>query len=108
VKKILERFLLPYAASPLGPLALLASGRLLREEEAALRARIDAALEGRGKERLGGLAELVRIVVEMRALGAQRGLLLTLRAGLPLHIVSFAIALALLGLHAAFALFGRS
>jgi hypothetical protein len=108
VKKILERFLLPYARSPLGPLGLLVSGRRLREEEAALRARIDSALEGRGKERLAGLAELVRIVVEMRALAAQRGLLFVLRAGLPLHIVSFAIAVALLGLHVAFALLRRS
>jgi Fe-S-cluster-containing dehydrogenase component/CRP-like cAMP-binding protein len=107
VKKILERFLLPYSASTFGPLALLLSGRRLREEEAALRARIDAALEGRGKERLAGLPDLTRIVVEMRALSAQRALLFVLRAGLPLHIVSFAIAVALLGLHAALALGSR-
>ncbi len=104
VKKIFEKILLPYARSPLGPLALAASGRRLREEEAALSARIDGVLEGRGKERLAGLSELVRVVVELRSLPAQRWLLRALRAGLPLHIVTFAIALGLLALHAALAL----
>ncbi len=104
VKRIFEKILLPYARSPLGPLALLASGRRLRDEEAALRGRVDALLEGRGKERLAGLAELTRIVVELRALPAQRWLLRALRGGLPVHIVTFAVAVALLGLHVAFAL----
>ncbi len=99
VKRIFEKLLLPYARSPLGPLSLLASGRTLRQEEAALRARVDEVLEGRGKERLAGLAELTRVVVELRALPAQRWLLAALRVGLPVHIVSFAIAVALLGLH---------
>ena len=101
VKRIFEKILLPYARSPLGPLALLASGRRLREEEAAVRARVDQVLEGRGKERLAGLAELTRIVVELRALPAQRWLLRALRGGLPVHIVTFAIAVALLGVHVA-------
>jgi CRP-like cAMP-binding protein/Fe-S-cluster-containing hydrogenase component 2 len=104
VKKLLEKILLPYARSPLGPLALLATGRSLREEQAALRARVDAVLEGRGQERLAGLAELVRIVVELRALPAQRLLLGLLRAWLPLHVVTFGVALALLLLHVVFAL----
>jgi Fe-S-cluster-containing dehydrogenase component/CRP-like cAMP-binding protein len=104
VKRIFEKLLLPYARSQVGPLSLLVSGRTLREEEAVLRARIDTVLEGRGKERLAGLAELTRVVVELRALPAQRWLLRTLRAGLPVHIVSFAIAIALLGLHAILAL----
>jgi Fe-S-cluster-containing dehydrogenase component/CRP-like cAMP-binding protein len=106
VKKIFEKILLPYARSPLGPLALLASGRRLRDEEVALRARIDVVLEGRGQERLAGLAELLRIVVELRALPAQRWLLGALRAGLPLHVVTFAIATALLALHVVLALRG--
>ncbi len=106
VKRIFEKILLPYARSPLGPLALLAGGRRLREEEEALRARIDQVLEGRGKERLAGLAELTRIVVELRALPAQRWLSAALRGGLPVHIVTFAIAVALLGLHVA-AVLGR-
>lgn len=100
VKKIVEKVLVPYLKSPLGPLALLASGRGLREEERALRARIDAALEGRGRERLAGLAELIRIAVELRALPAQRALLAALRGGLPAHIVTFGVAAALLVLHA--------
>ncbi|AUX23556.1 hypothetical protein SOCEGT47_040830 [Sorangium cellulosum] len=100
VKKLVEKVLVPYVRSPLGPLALLASGRGLRAEERALRARIDAVLEGRGAERLAGLAELIRIAVELRALRAQRALLLALRAGLPVHIVTFGVAVALLALHA--------
>ena len=101
VKKIVEKILLPYARSPLGPLALLLSGRRLREEERALRARIDRVLEGRGAERLAGLSELVRLVVELRALPAQRWLLQVLRAGLPVHVITFGIATTLLVLHAA-------
>ncbi|MCC6553231.1 MAG: cyclic nucleotide-binding domain-containing protein [Polyangiaceae bacterium] len=101
VKKVFEKILLPDARSPIGPLALVLSGRRLREEERALRARIDAILEGRGAERLGGLAELIRVVVELRALPAQRWLLFALRAGLPVHVVTLGVALALLVLHAA-------
>ncbi|WP_437873644.1 cyclic nucleotide-binding domain-containing protein [Sorangium sp. So ce363] len=100
VKKIVEKILVPYLQSPLGPLALLASGRGLREEERALRARIDAVLEGRGAERLAGLAELIRLAVELRALPAQRALLAALRGGLPAHIITFGVAAALLVLHA--------
>ncbi|WP_437751159.1 cyclic nucleotide-binding domain-containing protein [Sorangium sp. So ce1389] len=100
VKKIVEKILVPYLQSPLGPLALLASGRGLREEERALRSRIDAVLEGRGAERLAGLAELIRLAVELRALPAQRALLAALRGGLPAHIITFGIAAALLVLHA--------
>ncbi len=102
VKKIFEKILLPYARSATGPLSLVLSGRSLRDEETALRARVDAVLEGRGKERLAGLAELLRIVVELRSLPAQRWLSLAMRAGLPLHIVTFAIAMALLALHVGF------
>ncbi|APR75588.1 Formate hydrogenlyase subunit 2 [Minicystis rosea] len=107
IKKILEKILLPYARSPLGPLALLASGRSLREEQAALRTRIDAVLEGRGQERLAGLSELIRIVVEQRALPAQRLLLGALRVWLPIHIVTFGVAMALLVAHVAMVLWRR-
>jgi hypothetical protein len=99
VKKIFEKILLPYTKNPLGPLALLASGRSMRAEEQILRTRIERVLEGRGKERLAGLDELVRIVVELRALPAQRGLMFALRAGLPAHVVTFGIALGLLVVH---------
>lgn len=107
VKKILEKILLPYARSPFGPIALVASGRSLKQEEAALSARIDAVLEGRGKERLAGMSSLVKLVVELRALPAQRMLLAALRAWLPLHVATFGIAIAMLLLHVVFALWRR-
>jgi len=99
VKKIFERILLPYVKRPFGSLALLASGRSLREEERAIRVRVDGVLEGRGADRLAGLEELVRLVVELRAVPAQRWLLRVLRVGLPLHVVSFVFAMVLLVLH---------
>jgi hypothetical protein len=101
VKKLFEKVLVPYTKQPLGPLFLLLSGRSLRDEESRLKARIDTLLEGRGKERLAGLDGLVRIVVERRALPVQRLLLLALRVGLPAHVVTFTLALALLVVHAA-------
>ena len=107
VKRLLEKILLPHARSALGPLSLITSGRSLREEEVKLAAHIDAVLEGRGKERLAGLSSLIRVAVEIRALPAQRLMLATLRAWLPLHIVTFAVALALLVVHVIFALFRR-
>jgi len=107
VKKIFERILLPYGKAPHGPLLLLAGGLRLREEEQRLRARVDAVLAGRGSERLAGTDELVRIVVELRAIPAQRWLQRSLRWGLPLHIVTFAVACALLVAHVAQAVLWR-
>src|SRR5262249_37571578 len=99
VKKIAETSLLRYARSPLGWIRLVASGRTLREEEQVQRKRIDDALEGRGAERLAGLSDLVRTVVELRAIGARRCLSFPLRAWLPIHVVTFALALGLLVIH---------
>jgi len=110
LKRIAEKVLVPYATSPLGPLLLLASGRSLKDEEAALRARIGRLLAGDDASggaiaellatpRLAGHAELLRIAVELRALPAARLLTALLRAGLPLHVVTFCVALALLVLH---------
>ena len=56
-------------------------------------------LEGRGSERLEGLDELIRIVVELRALPARRALTLALRAWLPLHVIGTGILVGLLFLH---------
>ncbi len=99
VKKIFEKILVPYTKQTFGAAALLLTGRSLREEEQRLRVRIDRVLDGRGKERLAGLDGLVRIVVERRALSAQRFFLFALRIGLPAHVVTFALALALLVVH---------
>jgi Fe-S-cluster-containing dehydrogenase component/CRP-like cAMP-binding protein len=99
VKRLFEKILVPYLRRPLGWLVLLVRGRSLAGEQRALRARIDRILEGRGAERLAGLDDLVRLVVELRAIGAQRFLTLVLRAWLPAHVVVAAITLALLVIH---------
>lgn len=102
VKKLAERILLPYARSRLGPLWLLLSGRDLRAEQRALEARIGRVLEGRGRDRLAGIDDLVRVVVEIRSLPAQRLLVTILRVGLPLHVVTFTAALVLGVAHVVF------
>jgi len=99
VKRVLERVLLPYTRSPLGPLSLLLSGRSRQEEEAHLRARIDALLGGRGAGKLDGLRPLIRTVVELRTVPARAGLQRLLRGWLLPHIVLTGLLLALLGLH---------
>jgi hypothetical protein len=101
VKTIATRILFPYARAALGPLALALSGRDLRAEERRLRGRIDAALAGRGGDRLAGLDDLVRTVVELRAGGARRALHAALRSWLPLHIVAAMVTIALLAVHIA-------
>lgn len=99
VKKLFERVLVPYLRQPGGWLRLIVSRRHLTDEQRAVRQRIDRMLEGRGAERLAGLDGLVRLVVELRALTAQRVLTAMLRMWLPLHGVAAALALALLFLH---------
>jgi CRP-like cAMP-binding protein/Fe-S-cluster-containing dehydrogenase component len=99
VKRIVERVLLPYAHSPAGPLLLIASGTPLADEERRLRARVDRLLEGRGGDRLAGLDDLVRTVVELRALPARRLLGAALRFWLPLHAALTVSLLVLLALH---------
>jgi Fe-S-cluster-containing dehydrogenase component/CRP-like cAMP-binding protein len=99
LKAVADKVLLPYARNPFGPVMLLASGRELRLEQRVLRSRIDDTLEGRGHDRLGGIDELVRTAVELRALPAQRMLTLVLRTLLPIHVVSFMMAIGLLVLH---------
>lgn len=99
LKKIAERILVPYARSVTGPVELFVSGRSLREEEKRLTERVQTVLEGRGSERLEGLDDLVRIVVELRALPARRLATLALRAWLPVHVIGTGILFALLLLH---------
>ena len=103
VKALADRVLLPYARTPLGGLALAASGRTLAEEESRLVARIDRALEGRGQDRRQGLDRLIRTAVELRALPARRALTAALRAWMPVHIIAAAVVLALLLVHVAMA-----
>jgi Fe-S-cluster-containing dehydrogenase component/CRP-like cAMP-binding protein len=95
-KALYAQVLAPYAAAPLGGVALIVSGRSLQDEEARVRARIDSVVEGR---RLDGLADLVRLVVEGRAIRAQRLLQGLLRVCVPVHVVSVAIALVLVAVH---------
>jgi Fe-S-cluster-containing dehydrogenase component/CRP-like cAMP-binding protein len=99
VKAIAQKVLVPYARQGSGPLWLLLSGRTLAQEEARVRARVSAVLQGRGADKLGGLDDLVRIVVELRALPLRRGLTLMLRGFLPLHALGSALLVALLAIH---------
>ena len=99
VKTLAERVLSPYARSGSGPIVLLSSGRSLSQEQRALRARVEAMLQGRGQEKLDGLDDLIRIVVELRALPLRRALTASLRVWLPLHIIASAVLLVLLLLH---------
>jgi hypothetical protein len=117
VKAIYARFLQPYGRAWFGPVALVLRGARLREEERRVRARIDAVLGGQPlgstrprqscgpavSARLDGLDDLVRLVVERRAVPAQIWMQRVLR-GLPaLHVVVAAIALVFLALHVAYA-----
>lgn len=101
VKRIAERLLVPYTRAWLGPYLLVGSGRTLAEEQSALREHVVAALDGRGQDRLAGLDQALRVVVELRALPARRVLYGALRAGLPLHLLCTALCVALLAVHVA-------
>jgi hypothetical protein len=99
VKTLFARVLRPYRRARLGALRLALSGRTLRREEARVRGRVDALLEGRRSERLVGLDDLVKLVVERRAIGAQRILTGALRGWLAVHVAATAAAIVLLVLH---------
>jgi hypothetical protein len=103
VKAIYARVLRPYERARLGAALLIARGARLKDEEARLLSRIDRILASRASDR-AGLSELVRLVVERRAIAAQRVLTVALRVWLPLHVAACAIAAALLLAHVAFAL----
>jgi hypothetical protein len=107
VKRIMLKVLLPYARALGGPVLLVLSNRTLKEEERRLQTQIAQMLQGRGKERLDGLDELVRIVVELRALPARRALTALLRGWLPAHALVTAMLIALLVLHVAGAIGAR-
>jgi Fe-S-cluster-containing dehydrogenase component/CRP-like cAMP-binding protein len=99
VKAVCEKVVIPYVRSTFGFVRLALGGRDLRLEQRVLRRAIDQKLEGRGGEKLGGLDEICRVAVELRALPAQRALLFALRAPLPVHLGSIGVACALLAIH---------
>lgn len=99
VKTLYGRVLRPYWRARFGGLLLIASGRSLREEERRVRGRLDALLEGRRSDRLEGMAELVRLVVEHRATVAARVLTFVLRGWLGVHVAATAAAIVLVVLH---------
>jgi hypothetical protein len=101
VKTLYGRVLRPYRVSRRGAALLVLSGRRLREEEQRVRARAAGLLAGRSSERLEGLDELVRLVVEHRAVGALRLLTFALRGWLPVHLAATATAVVLLLAHVA-------
>ena len=100
VKKIYDKVLAPYRARRLGAVGLVLSGRSVGREERRLRAEIDALLEGRGGEKLAGLGEVVKLVVEGRALRARAWLTVLLRGLPPIHVAAIAAFLVLLVAHA--------
>jgi Fe-S-cluster-containing dehydrogenase component/CRP-like cAMP-binding protein len=100
VKTLYAKLLRPYRMSLFGPLLLVVTGRSLRDEEKHLHARIFALLDGRTKtDKIKGTDDLVRIVVEHRAIRAQRLLSFSLRAWVPLHVVAAAASIVLLAAH---------
>jgi Fe-S-cluster-containing dehydrogenase component len=98
-KELVRRILLPYTRDFSGTISLVASGRTLGAEEAALGGRVERALGGRKSQRLTGLEHLVRTAVEMRALRARRLLRALLRAWLPIHLAFGTLLFVLLAFH---------
>ncbi|HEY8088722.1 MAG TPA: cyclic nucleotide-binding domain-containing protein [Polyangiaceae bacterium] len=105
-KAVYRRWLAPYARSPLGAIALVARRSTLRDEERSLRGRVEAVLGARTAT-LDGMDDLVRAVVERRALRAQRLLQTMLQGWVPLHVVAVAVTLALLAIHVVLVTRGR-
>lgn len=99
-KVLYAKVLRPYRRSWVGVLRLLVSGRTLREEEAALRARVDALVGGRKSESLKGIDEILRAVVELRALLGTRVLTALLRGWIGVHLAATGIAVVFLVTHA--------
>jgi hypothetical protein len=99
VKALFGKALRPYVRSRLGPILLVASGRTLREEERRLRASLDALLEHKRSDKLAGIDELVRAVVELRGVRAQRVLSFVVRGWVFLHLGATGAAIVLLVAH---------
>ncbi|MBS2016950.1 MAG: cyclic nucleotide-binding domain-containing protein [Deltaproteobacteria bacterium] len=99
VKTLYGKLLRPYGAARFGFVWLALSGLGLREEEKRLRAKAAALLEGRKSEKLDGLDELIRLVVERRATTAVRLYTLLLRGWLGVHLAMVAASGVLVVLH---------
>lgn len=100
VKTLFVNALRPYRRAMGGPLLLVLSRRSLRAEEETLRRRLDALTGGRSPSRdTAGLDDLVRLVVEHRAVRAQRLLTWALRGWLLPHVAATGAAFVLLLLH---------
>ena len=97
VKTLYVQALRPYLRSRFGPVVLLATRRSLRAEEKRLRARLDA-LTGKPKAD-PVLDDLVRLVVEHRAIRVQRWLTWLLRGWLVPHVAASVGVLILMVLH---------
>jgi hypothetical protein len=90
VKTLYDKVLAPYRASRSGPMALVLSGRSVGAEERALLARLERLLDGRGKDKRGGLGTVVRLTVEQRALSARAFLGALLVSLVPVHLFALA------------------
>lgn len=99
VKALFARVVVPYLRQPLGGIRLAVSGRRVEAERRRLRRRIDDVLGGRGSDRVQGLDRIVELAVDLRALRAERWWVRLLRLWPPLHVVTAAVALALLVVH---------
>lgn len=94
VKRLTADFLLTWARAPLGGVSLLLLGRELGDQQARLRAQVDAALPAElrdqpraREEALAGIDECIRICVELRALPARRLANALLRGWLMPHVL---------------------
>jgi Fe-S-cluster-containing dehydrogenase component/CRP-like cAMP-binding protein len=99
VKTLFVKALRPYRRSIVGPMLLLLSRRSLRAEEAVLRARLDGLTGGKKGDGVAGLDDIVRLVVEHRAVRLQRVLTWTLRGWIVPHVAASVAAVLLLVLH---------
>ncbi len=102
-KKIYATILDPYRRSFASPLLLVFSARTASDARAAIHRRIGTILAGRGKDKLQGVDELVRLTVEHVSLRAHRVLLLAIRGVLVPHVLLSLAALAILVVHVALA-----
>ncbi len=100
VKAVFARVLDPYRRSPWTLMRIVATGASVDRETTRLRQRVEGALEGRGHGKLEGLETLLISVVDDVCFRVARGLLVLLRAFVPLHVVATVGALVLVLLHA--------